>query len=361
MKLRTLRAGLTLLWVSALSFSALGATDEERASARSLANQAISAFKEKRYSNAADLFQRAESLVHSPVHLLYLGRALTATGNLVRAQEAYLKAAREPITPASPPAFSKAVDDATAELETLRPRLAQLQVNVSGLSRGETPEVLVDGERIPPAMVGVFVPVDPGQHRVEAKAARYLPAWRKFSVAEGQTEKITLNLESDPDAAAAPSEQPGTPTEGTSGASETDTTTAPKADSGGNPVFLYSSLGALAIGVAGTGWGLYHVVRYSNYYSQSEGIFNQCPDDPADPQAKNCSESDKANIRQLDSKIGSEQRRMIAPFVVGGVGLLLGTTLLVLYANSADSPSAKAGIRVEPWIGFNSLGVRGTF
>src|SRR5262245_55707147 len=49
-----------------VAFGAQAQSDEERAGARAAAQEGASAFREKRWSDAIDLFTRAESLVHSP-------------------------------------------------------------------------------------------------------------------------------------------------------------------------------------------------------------------------------------------------------------------------------------------------------
>src|SRR5258706_10178573 len=77
-------------------------TDEERAGARAAATQGADAFSQNRYADALDLFARAESLVHSPSHLLYMARSLEKLGKLVRARETYLKITRERLEPTAP-------------------------------------------------------------------------------------------------------------------------------------------------------------------------------------------------------------------------------------------------------------------
>jgi tetratricopeptide (TPR) repeat protein len=366
---RTSRAALALLAISAVAFSAVGATDEERATARSLANHGINAYKDKRYGDAADMFQRAESLVHSPVHLLYLGRSLAASGKLVRAQEAYLKATREELASSSPAAFSKAVEDAGTELEALRPRLGQLLVTLSGLSAGEVAEVRVDGDPIPTAMVGVPFPTDPGQHRIEAKAPRHLPAWRKISLAEGQLEKVSLALELDPDGAPAPETKLATGAPATAAGSEggTSSPSSPPAvvTHDGNPIFLYTSLGALAIGLVGVGLGTYHVYLSQAASGDAEDLFGGCPRSTTMADTRKCDAATAAEIDKKDTLAKRERGKAIVPYVFGGVGMVLGTTLLVLYGTggSTSSSSAKAtpGLHVQPWFSFNSLGLAGTF
>ena len=54
----------------------------------------------------------------------------------------------------------------------------------------------------------------------------------------------------------------------------------------------------------------------------------------------------------------------IVPYVVGGVGLLAGATLMYFYLADDGKPTAssKPGqAHVTPWIGIASAGVRGTF
>src|SRR3954453_35629 len=88
--------------------SALAQSDDDRAGARVAATEGVKALNEKRFAEAADLFSRAESLVHSPVHLLYLARAQEKLGRLVQARENYTKITREKYAPDAPDAFRQA-------------------------------------------------------------------------------------------------------------------------------------------------------------------------------------------------------------------------------------------------------------
>lgn len=358
-RVRTLlSAGMLLAYAT----SAAAATDEERATARSLANQGVNAFKAKRFGEAADLFQRAESLVHSPVHLLYLGRSYANTGKLVRAQEAFLQATREELTASSPAAFSKAVDEAVNELEAIKPRLAQLTITLSGLGDQAKPEVSIDGEAIPAVMVGVPVPMDPGQHRVEAKAPRYLSTWRKITLAEGQSEAVRLELTPDPAAAEVPEEPTGDPS-ATPGTGEPPISKRPAEDSDGNPVFLYTSLGAMAIGLGGLGLGTYDLLKAFDARDKGNALYNQCEPSTTAPNRRLCDDNVIAQIGAYDSEDERYRNRAIVPYIVGGVGLALGTTLLILWANSTGSPSKSTAAQttVYPWIGAGSAGVFGQF
>jgi hypothetical protein len=51
----------------------------------------------------------------------------------------------------------------------------------------------------------------------------------------------------------------------------------------------------------------------------------------------------------------------LTSFVVGGVGLATGVTLLVLSGKQKSEPTAQLAPRVQPWLGYRSVGLSGTF
>src|ERR1043166_614467 len=83
-------------------------TDEQRAAARSIAVEGARACTEQRWQDCVNLFQRAESVVHAPPHLLYMARAEEKLGHVVRARELYLKIVRERLADNAPQAFRDA-------------------------------------------------------------------------------------------------------------------------------------------------------------------------------------------------------------------------------------------------------------
>src|SRR5512145_1200497 len=113
-----------------LASPASAQTEEDRAAARSLATQGISAFNEGRHAEALDLFSRAETLLHAPPHVLYMARAAAKVGQLVRARELYLKLSREELAANAPPAFRDAQAEARDEAKAIEPRLASIVITV---------------------------------------------------------------------------------------------------------------------------------------------------------------------------------------------------------------------------------------
>src|SRR5882724_2546656 len=158
-----LLASVCLLAVEPCAFAQ---TDDDRAGARVAATEGVKASNEKRWADAADLFTRAESLVHSPVHLLYLARAQEKLGHLVKARENYTRVIREHLGADSPDAFKQAQTSAQQEAGGLDGRLAAITVKLDG-EKG-TVTVTMDGEKVPPALIGLPLPVDPGSHVFQA-------------------------------------------------------------------------------------------------------------------------------------------------------------------------------------------------
>src|ERR1700743_1003188 len=112
--------------------SAWAQTDDDRAGARVAATEGVKAINEKRWADAADLFTRAESLVHSPVHLLYLARAQEKLGKLVKARENYNRIIREHYGADAPDAFRQAQTSAQQEVGPIEPRIGAVTVQLAG-------------------------------------------------------------------------------------------------------------------------------------------------------------------------------------------------------------------------------------
>src|SRR5688572_14126544 len=145
---------LFFLGVAASAPAALAETDSERAGARAAANSGADAFDAGKYQDALAMFQRAETLVHSPVHLSYIAQCQVKLGQLVEARETYLKLKRETVPAGAHPTVKRAVDEAPANLASLEPRVPSLAIKLDGVQPGESVEVSVDGAKIAPALVG---------------------------------------------------------------------------------------------------------------------------------------------------------------------------------------------------------------
>src|SRR5689334_17771387 len=109
--------GTILVALGVLTAAPAGAqTKDQKAGARAAADAGGDAFDAGKYAEAADLFERAERLMHAPPHLLYAARAHVKLGHLVEAREHYLALTREQLAPGAPRVFRDAQQMGEKEL-----------------------------------------------------------------------------------------------------------------------------------------------------------------------------------------------------------------------------------------------------
>ena len=319
-------------------------SDDQRAAARSLAGEGAKAFAEGRWKDCVDLFQRAETLVHAPPHLLYGARAEEKLGHLVKARELYLKIGRDRIGEDAPPAFRRAQAAAAEEVRPLDARIAFVTVTLQG-GDASSATVMLDGEPVPAALVGVPRPVDPGEHRIEAKGAAFAAPQQTITLAEGARETVTLVLEAVPaqvaNAGAAKTSGDAAPPDGAADGSNS-----------GNGLRI-GSYAAFGVGVVGLVTGTVFVLKSNRNRSDSDKLFkDQC--------AAGCDQSDPAakQVASLDDSARSAKTLGIVGFAVGGAGLAAGTALFFM-SSGHGSAASTAGVR--PWVGLGSVGVDGRF
>jgi hypothetical protein len=212
--------------VTFLSFapSAVAQSAADKATARTLATDGIKLFQAGRYAEALDRLQRAQALYDAPVHLLYIARTQVKLDKLVEGAETYRRLARVQLEAGAAPAQKQAVEAAGPELAELEPRIPALRLelepaNLSGI------DIHIDGERVPPAIVGVDRPANPGTHTVQVSAQGYNPAEQTIELKAGEKKPVVFRLEAASGASAGapvPGAAPGAPAGGMA--------TAPAAD-----------------------------------------------------------------------------------------------------------------------------------
>lgn len=340
---RWVQAGSAVMVVCMLSGTVGAATDEERAGARAAAAEGQKAFDEGRFADAVDFFTRAESLVHAIPHLVYLGRSYAKLGKLVKAREAYLKAKREQLPDGAPGPIRAAQEAAASELPDIEARLARITIVVENAGT-KSPRVAMDGATVPSALLGVPYPTDPGTHTLVAEAEGMKSAPVQITLAEGGQQQVVLKLEASSDAPTVPVEdQPGT---GTS-----VTTDDLKKPSGMSTMRLGSYIG-FGVGAVGLALGTIFLIGANSDKADADSLFNSCKN-------AGCTSEQQVIIEGVDKDADAGYTRATIGYVVGGVGIAAGATLLVLDLTKSDS-NAKAP-SVTPWVGLGSAGVSGRF
>ncbi len=322
--------------------AAFAQSDADRATARDLAIEGYKALEAKDYVTAADKFTRADSLYHAPTVSLGLARARAALGKLVGAQEAYSKAIHSPEPPNPPPAFTKAIEEAKAEYAALAPRVPGVIINVKGT---DAPIVKLDGVDVPVAALGVKRPVDPGKHSIVVNASGFSTGEASFTVAEGKTETVVIELKPGLGPVVPPVPGPG-PGLGAPGPNPVPV--APPGEQG-DPNATRRTVGFVGIGLGGAGLimgvatGVVAIGKHSD-------IAKSCPD----------SHCPKGSEGTYDSKISSYNTMgtlSTVGFVAGGV-LAAGGLVLVL---TAPKPKQTVGRVLVPVLAPGYVGAEGTF
>ena len=319
------------------STSALAQTDLERATARDAANSGRAAFDAGKYEAAIDSFSRAEQLVHAPPHLLFMARSQVRLGKLVAAHETYLKITREALAAKAPKAFKDAQIVAEEENAAIDARLPSVTVTLRGAPAAGV-NVQMDGATLPSAMIGIPLPVDPGEHVFQASGSAVSDAV-KVTVLEAGKQSVVLDLR-----ATALSPPPIPP------ANDSLTVDASQVKASKLRIASYASFG---VGAVGLGLGTFFLLKSHGTRNDADALWADChcPNDPA-KQALVTSKDDDATRQQTIGVVG---------LIGGGVGVAAGVTLLVLDLRNSRKSAAGSALHVTPVFGDRSLGLAGTF
>ncbi|HKU41960.1 MAG TPA: hypothetical protein VJR89_27570 [Polyangiales bacterium] len=312
------------------------------AAARALAVEGVKLAQDKRCEEAIDKLERAEQLRHSSIVLEHLGACYIDRGRLVEGTEALHSVLREGLPEAPSEAQKRAYSEARALLDTHKPKIAQLTVTVEVVGNTQ-PEVSIDGQPVPAALIGAPRPTDPGEHLVEASAAGFLPAKRRINLAPGQVEALELALVVDPathkavaDDAVADAAPVPPPSAAAAAAPTAAPTPAAQGGMGRLPAYVSwgASGAALIVGVA-FGWVA---------LDQKSDLEAVCPDKLCPPE-----QSSNLDAAQTNATIAT------IAFGVGAGAAILGGVLFFL---ADDEPEARAH---GPRLGRDGMSLRVQF
>jgi hypothetical protein len=327
--------------------AAADVSDVDRATARALTLEGYEALDRKDFATAADRFRRADALYHVPTVALGLAHAEVGLGKLVSALATYSRIVREGVPPGSPPAFTKAVDDARREIEALTQRVPTVIITVRG---ADQPQVTVDGVEVPAAALGVKRPVDPGAHVVRATAPGFLPAEVSLSMLEGKTESVTLDLHRDasapPPPAAPPVAPPPAPPLPVVAAPVAPPAPPPAAPAEGGST--QRTLGFVGIGVGGAGLAIGAITGGLALAKHSD-LIGKCP-------TGHCAASQQASLGSEVSAYDTLGTASTVGFVAGGA---LAATGVILVLTAPSRPAREAAF--SPVLGPGYVGVTGRF
>jgi len=166
-------ARLTLLACCVFSAQAFGQTtdNDARVQARAIAAEGSEAFEQRDFPRALALFQRASTIVQAPTITLMQARTLVELGRLMEALDQYAATQRMVAIDPTNDAYRQAADAAQLELDPLLKRIPTVRVHVQGTAPDEQVDIFIDGKQLSPQVAAVERLVDPGHHRIEARAS----------------------------------------------------------------------------------------------------------------------------------------------------------------------------------------------
>ena len=205
-----MRSHVARFTVAALLVSSVAHADlsdaERRSSARTLFFEGVSLQDKGNFGEALRKFEGAEKLFNAPTHLLHIAECQAMLGKLLESAETYRTLAREVLPNGSPDAFSQAQKQGAAELPGVEARIPTLKIVVTPApAQLRNLTVLVNGSALPPELVGVARPVNPGSYKVSAYANGYAQAQpEEATVKERDASTVNVTLRASTQGGAAP-------------------------------------------------------------------------------------------------------------------------------------------------------------
>jgi hypothetical protein len=294
-----------------------------------------------KHDEACRKFEASQQLEPGLGTMLNLAECYEKTGRTASAWAEYRKA-----IPLARAAGSKARQDlATERAQALEPRLSTMTIRaVGGEAAGAQLEVRRDGVLVQPAELGSAIPVDPGEHLIEASAPGREPWSAKIHVGPDAA-KVSVEIPqlksastgAPPPPGAAP--PPAAPLVTTTSATSPAPSDQPASSDGSTQRVVGLVLGGA--GVVGVGLGAFFGVRAFGKWSDAK---EECSDYPY-----GCGK-EGTDLRSSASTAGTTST---IAFIAGGA--LLGTGV-VLYLTA---PKKKTSVAVT--LGPQSVALGGRF
>jgi hypothetical protein len=269
---------------------------------------------------ACPKFAESQRLVPKLGTLLNLATCHDKQGKTGSAWDEYTQA----VTLAKQAGEADRVTYARRELERIESRLSKLVIRVPRPVEGL--EVTVDGRVIGRAAWGTPIPLDPGDHQIEAKAPGHEPWQKGVTMPKGPADvPVEIPALSAAEAAptAAPSDEPPPPPKSTPPAPPASTDEETDAASAQSTAgWVLGAVGIVGIGV-GTGFGI-------NTFLDQGASDDHCTDTLCDQEGVDLRASAKTSAVISD-----------VAFAVGAAALLTG--IILLATDGGDEAPAEAG------------------
>jgi tetratricopeptide (TPR) repeat protein len=189
-------AALTLTLALALVVPTGAAARSPKEQAAGLLKEGSALYEQGDYAGALRKFEQAHGLYPSYKIVFNIATTLEYLGREAEAAQHFARF----LALAGPTASLDTIRAARSSLAKLEPRLGRLKLSCS--EEGAT--VLVDGHRRGSTPLAQAIYLAPGRRTLRVEKAGFTPASRELTLAAGQLEQLTLQLQPAPAAAAPP-------------------------------------------------------------------------------------------------------------------------------------------------------------
>jgi len=260
-------------------------TDAEKETARSLMDDGDRLRAAHDNAGALQRYQAAHDIMKVPTTGIEVAKTLTALGKLVEARAVAIQVANLPVVPGEPSVMPAARQEATTLAAQLATRIPSATIQVWPKEAQAT--VFVDSTQIPAAATGLPYKTNPGEHVVQVTAPGYKPAEQRFTLQEGGSTTVSVNLVAGGEQQQpAPTEQTPPPAEQTPPAPPPDASAATPAEQDRTRMYI-------AFGIAGAGAVLGTVTGLLSL-SKASAAKDHCDGDVCTPEASDDIDSSKS-------------------------------------------------------------------
>jgi len=304
-------------WVGAPADAAAQASASDKAAAESLFDRGLALMRDGKFQEACRALEQSQSIERGIGTMLYLAECYEKLGRTASAWALFREAASE----ARAGGQNSRAEAGAARAALLEPKLSKLAVQVDPKNTMPGFELFRDGQPLSHGMFGVAVPVDPGEHKLEARAPGYLP-W------SGSTR---VGLEGDTATVGVPELQPDTskvaePAPQLSSLPSPAASTPPDREPMRSSPQRTAGLVVGAVGIASLGIGSYFGLSALGKKNDAE---DRCPDDPC---------GDKQGVELTED--AKDAATLSNVFMLGGAALAATGIVLYLTAPSPGAPTA---------------------
>jgi hypothetical protein len=327
------RAALVAAAFAALAFLSNPASaqpKDAREQARALGERGVALLNEGKYAEALSDLEKADGLYHATTLTFYIGECNKYLGHLLEARAAFEKVVSDPLPPDASGPIRASHEKAKAELAGIGKRIPWIAIELVPDER-QSANITVDGKPVSADKIG-HVDLNPGIHSVEAARVTGGTSRATVTLKEGENKSVRLEF-----AATAP----------TGPALATPSEAAVDVDAASGTKHPLRVPGVVVLAVGGTSLVVGVVVGAASI-AKVNAFKGDC--------------SPNGSCPKSDAPLGASANTFATvsdiAFIVGGVGVAAGVTL-VLWPGKKSDPNATTGLALRP--GPGSLSLSGQF